>query len=390
MAWFVRGHNRPQPDPVYNCNAEETDSRIWVHVTQSTHSKFLILSPDTDVYHVGLPLQCVTLKEVTVQVSPMHCRELKLLNLTALVNGFENDPDLAQIEPNILPKVVQTLYVVTGCDYISFFSKMGKATFLRYFYQYASFISSGQHYPGTLADTSLQHGVYEEGYLAFLHLIGTVYLKKHSTGFDTPSPIGHFEAFSQPNLSIQQQHYAWLDDIRQNVWYRVKFENEMLPSNEALFLHWKRACWVLHMWGQAHRNRMILEPMTTYGWDIQDGNLSIVWDSKENLDAVQQRVSALLKGCKGATGCTTRRCSCRKNKRECSVGCDCTNCSNTALLQEQITESEVTGVAIDEEIRGMDEEVDDIVDWVFGEQFGTENDSECEAEEYNTDGDLSD
>lgn len=233
---------------------------------------------------------CYT-KEVIVQVSPMHCRELKLLNLTALVTAFEHDPDLAQIAPDILPKVFQTLYVVSGCDNISFFSKLSKASFHRYFYQYASYISSGQHYPGTLADTSFEQGVYEQGYLAFLRLIGTAYLKKHSTGFDTPSPITHFQAFSQPNISIQQQHYAWLDDISQNVWYRVKFENEVLPSNESLFLHWKRACWVIHMWGQAHINRMVLQPMTTCGWDILDGNLSIIWDSKENLDAVHGNVS---------------------------------------------------------------------------------------------------
>ncbi len=300
-----------------------------------------------------------------------------------------NDPDLGRIDPSILPKVFQTLYVVSGCDYVSFFSQLGKATFLRYFYQYGSFISSGQEYPGTLADTGLQQGVYERGYLAFLRLIGTVYFKKHCTGFDTPSPTCHFQAFCQSNISAHQQHYAWLDDIRQNIWYRVKFENEVFPSNEALLLHWKRACWVMDMWGQSDKNRMALEPMTTYGWDIQDGTLSVIWDSQENLDAVRERVSALLKGCKCATGCTTKRCSCRKNRRECSVGCDCTNCSNTTQLQEEVTESEVTVVAIDEVIRGVDEEVDDIIDWVFGDPLDTEDDSQSESAEY-TDSELSD
>ena len=31
-AWFVTGDNNPQPDPTYLCNAEETDTRIWLHV----------------------------------------------------------------------------------------------------------------------------------------------------------------------------------------------------------------------------------------------------------------------------------------------------------------------------------------------------------------------
>ena len=55
-AWFVTTEGNLQPNPIYTCNAEETDTLIWAHVNQSTSSKILILSPDTDVYHIGLPL----------------------------------------------------------------------------------------------------------------------------------------------------------------------------------------------------------------------------------------------------------------------------------------------------------------------------------------------
>ena len=37
-------------------NAEETDTRIWMHVTKSHGTKKLVFSPDTDVYHIGLTL----------------------------------------------------------------------------------------------------------------------------------------------------------------------------------------------------------------------------------------------------------------------------------------------------------------------------------------------
>ena len=86
--------------------------------------------------------------------------QLRLLNLASLVQALLNDPDLAHIDPILHPQILQTLFVVSGCDYISFFSRLGKATFLRYFYQYASFISSGnQTTPGTLADVALQDEV---------------------------------------------------------------------------------------------------------------------------------------------------------------------------------------------------------------------------------------
>jgi len=82
--------------------------------------------------------------------------------------------------------------VCTGCDYISFFSQLGKATFLRYFFQYASFITGGEQ-PGTLADTQLNERSYKLGFLAFMRLIGTVYFMKHATGFNTSSSAHFFQ-----------------------------------------------------------------------------------------------------------------------------------------------------------------------------------------------------
>jgi len=79
------------------------------------------LSPDTDVYNVGLPLQCIKEKDVIVQVSTYSTRELRLLNLSNLISALQNDPDLAHVNPSVLAKVMQTIYVVTGCDYISFY-----------------------------------------------------------------------------------------------------------------------------------------------------------------------------------------------------------------------------------------------------------------------------
>ena len=226
-AWFVRGNNRAEPDPLFSINAEEMDMRVWLHATNTVYQKILILSPDTDVYQIGLPLQCVTIKQIIVQVSAMNSYQLRLLNLTALVQALQNDPDLAHLHSSALPKTLQVLYVASGCDYTSFFSGLGKGTFLRYFLQYASFISGSV---GALSATGLIDMEYQQGYLAFLCLIGTVYFKRHSTGFDTPSPATHFQSFHNPTLTALQQHSAWLDDIQQNIWYRVKFENEMIPS----------------------------------------------------------------------------------------------------------------------------------------------------------------
>ena len=53
---------------------------------------------------------------------------------------------------------------------------------------------------------------------------------------------------------------------------------------------------------------------TEYGWRKETGSLDIVWEvsakSKSSLDY-------FLAGCKCKTGCTTRKCSCRKKERQC-------------------------------------------------------------------------
>ena len=45
----------PQHDSSLTCNAEESDSRIWLRLN-SAGDKKPVLSPDTDVYNIGLPL----------------------------------------------------------------------------------------------------------------------------------------------------------------------------------------------------------------------------------------------------------------------------------------------------------------------------------------------
>jgi len=74
---------------------------------------------------------------------------------------------------------------------------------------------------------------------------------------------------------VEEQHSKWLDSIRQTIWYRTKFENEMTASDDTLMLHWKRSCWILHMWSQADQNEMLLLPMTSYGRCMNDGTLTV-------------------------------------------------------------------------------------------------------------------
>ena len=41
-AWYVTENNKPQPEPAYTCSAEESDTRIWLHVKASNAQKILM------------------------------------------------------------------------------------------------------------------------------------------------------------------------------------------------------------------------------------------------------------------------------------------------------------------------------------------------------------
>ena len=97
-----------------------------------------------------------------MQVSPINSKEMKFVHLSALNSALGNDPDLAGLDTTELAQILQTLFVGTGCDYISFFfCGIGKATFLRYFFQYASFIT-GANAQGSLTNIHLQGDDYKQ------------------------------------------------------------------------------------------------------------------------------------------------------------------------------------------------------------------------------------
>ena len=63
--------------PMLACNAEESDTRVWLHVVHSAGHKKLLFSPDTDVYNIGLTAisssECDVALHVTVASPMLSC-----------------------------------------------------------------------------------------------------------------------------------------------------------------------------------------------------------------------------------------------------------------------------------------------------------------------------
>ena len=152
----------PTPDATYKTCAMEADMRIWRHIAVVNAQKILA--------NQYLP------KDVIVQINVAHSRELRYVHIKNVLKVQEIDLDLASLPQNDKSAIIHMLFVVSGCDYISYFMGFGKGMFLNTFYQYAEFIS-GKNSTGYLCH--ITEDSKRKGFLSFLRLIGSLYFKKH-------------------------------------------------------------------------------------------------------------------------------------------------------------------------------------------------------------------
>ena len=88
----------------------------------------------------------------TIQLNIPDANEKKYINLYNLKTALSKDMDLSNLPQDKLCLILQTLFICTGCDYISYFKSIGKVTILNFF-QHTSFIC-GINMPGFLHNTA--------------------------------------------------------------------------------------------------------------------------------------------------------------------------------------------------------------------------------------------
>ena len=120
------------------------------------------MSPDTDCYHI-MPLNHRLQKDVIIQLNEYTSKDIKFLQLSSFIEAIP----ICLLSKRSATTNFRTSFVVTGCVYTSFFSRIGKTTFYRYFFQHAEFITSGR-LPGMLADIGICNSTFEMGFISFL------------------------------------------------------------------------------------------------------------------------------------------------------------------------------------------------------------------------------
>ena len=83
----------------------------------ATEKKTLIVSADTDVTFIGLPMQFPT-NTILIKTN-VAGKPSKYLHMHKLQDAIQRDPDLAGVPDTIRAQVLQAVYALSGCDFVS-------------------------------------------------------------------------------------------------------------------------------------------------------------------------------------------------------------------------------------------------------------------------------
>ena len=235
-----------------------------------------------------------------------------------------------------MSKIIQVVFICSGCDFVSYFVRLGKQPFFNTFFQYAAFICGLfiENAEGTLSNTNLDEDS-DFGWLAFYPFIGCVYFTAHRSCLNKYiSPIELFQTLHFPTKS--ECHKQFLEIIRKATW-KGTYKDELLPSDSALQFHWLRSCLVSTVWGLALEPVFMYPNVSEYGWNrlhADDDTLSfeVLWDTETNIQRIRTSVKFLTRGCScSKSKCKSRVCKCRKADRQCGPGCTCKDCENVVV-----------------------------------------------------------
>jgi hypothetical protein len=159
---------------------EETYIRMWLHAVTSTAQTVFINIPDTDVYFIGLSiLKNTNLHEKSVYVQPKDSPDNNIvIDMNQFASDLRNDICLQEVEN--IEECIQILYIISGCDYISYFNGFGKKTFFDDFRKKTCILLSLQVSRIQISDIAYLSNVNSNtGLCSFYRLISTVYFSRH-------------------------------------------------------------------------------------------------------------------------------------------------------------------------------------------------------------------
>jgi hypothetical protein len=331
--------------PFFN-NHVEADTMMFLHAVNCAHSSdpIVIYSSDTDIMHIGLLIVNKYPNIHLIVHFKASAGQNLYVDLNELLHLLSMDIELRLIDPKHLPSEIQSLFICSGCDYVSFFRHFSKAVFYDAYFNNIRFISGDTAYEGMLSDTDPDN--WHIGFQAFCRLIGCVYIKKCALYFQyklcfkkRPSPIEIYEKIRETSSKTTEQEILneWLSQIRYAITQTEGCQSEdfWLPSDDSLQLHWQRSCYALQIWQQADVAQIKYPDIINWGWAFDNNELMVVWDSDANFTRIEQYRKLWTQGCKCRSfnkPCNNKICGCKKDHKPCGPGCACSeHCKNKPI-----------------------------------------------------------
>lgn len=351
------------PDDAYRGNHAEADTRVWLHARVSSCRTVTIYSPDSDVTMVEL-LTCSQWgggwlgqeKQAFVQIRRPDGKDNlvpDVIDVSLLAQRLQEFEPLVAIPVERRVDSVVSLFVLTGCDFVSFFYKLPQARIFENLCKEAEFVSGvtgstlgdwprqGTPSGGGGGEGESEGGVPPTGARAvlpglsgslgaFLKLFGVTYFHKYKARFPKATAARSFSSVCETANTSLQSIERWLEHLREQTWAAVPSEDESLPSFGALYFHFLRGVFALKMWEQACTGLIAVPEVAAHGYRQVGESLQLVYDYEVRIDRIKEQVDAVLKGCgcKKST-CVNRQCKCRSASRACTPSCRCVGCANT-------------------------------------------------------------
>ena len=261
---------------------EEADTRLMAHLAYCSENGFeraIVQATDTDIcvlclYH-GHSLEGVTevWVEKTDRFLPIHSL------LDCLSQKYHQ-------ERQVIASALLAVYVLTGCDTVSYPFKKGKRKAAKVALAMCSKLPMLCRFG---SDLSVTEDVVREARDVFVALYG-------------------------------KEGFGSLNTLRQHIFASSHSDLRALPPTEASFqLHLLRALFQLAVCKRAHQNMLALPPPTEFGRKVTNGKLIPIMMSNEPRPS--QAANPVF--CKCEKSRCLRNCSCARHKVPCIIGCKC-------------------------------------------------------------------
>ena len=354
----------------YHCSHPEADTSTFLHAVkhatrdlrQGEVRRVTVVSRDTDAFFIGLLAQQKMNQEHKggVQLALLY-REREGLNppayldLTVACRALDRIGQANQIPRGRAVPTLVSLFLVGGCDFVSFIYRVTHVKLWDAVKKHARFVTGD-------AETRLfGHGTKpadfdQRCFNGFLRLVACGFRAKHASSFDkkaietmygdaeesaegdAPQSSARDDGDAAGGLIVLPTLARLLAKISEDTRTSTINLEDRMPTCGAWLFHWLRAKRVWERWSQFDVAEPVLSALEERGYVRGDDNAyRFRLDTAESRRAAEKVMQVMRRGCRCLGGCRDKKCPCVKSGVQCNWRCHRNNlnvdCANQQAAQ---------------------------------------------------------